>query len=310
MSELRTIENAIALANRRWPGLEFFRKNSHEASSSCPLCNQATEDGFLIFDDLGFWCRKCGQSGRLENRDPNHRLTPEELTEIRLKRLEREQDEQDSRISALERIAHCHDHERYHDNAINDTEAMEWFISQGLQPWAVFDFKLGKCARCPTDREGRSSYTFPIWRKDGPLWSIRHRLQGATNGDKYRPHMKNLGTQLVNARLLADWSEQVIVVEGCKKARVIQQYDFPVVGILGKSGFEMRWLNWFHPAATVYIGLDPDATENAERLGAGIAKTGKETYVIDWPYKPDDMLVEGCTPDEWMHYVKQARRVH
>lgn len=303
-----TIEAAIALAERKWPGLELHRKNAHEASSSCPLCGQATRDGFLIFDDLGFWCRKCGQSGRL-NRDTNHRLTSEELIEIRLRRLERLDAEKETRLQALERMAHCHDHEQYHDAAINSTTAMEWFISQGIQPWAVFDYKLGTCPRCPTDREGRPSYTFPIWRKDGPLWSIRHRLQGA-DSDKYRPHRRNLGRQLVNAQLLGDWSDRVIVVEGVKKARVIQQYDLPVVGILGKTGFEDRWLSWFHPSASICIALDPDAQECADKLAHRIAQHGKPVSIARFPMKPDDLFIAGATVDEWESYIHLARRIH
>ena len=182
--ELQSIEAAIALAEQRWPGLEFHRKDSHEASAPCPFCQQATTDGFLIFEDGGYWCRKCSRTGWLDEGQRNKPLTHQELTEIRLRRMERKQQEHDERLSALERIARCTDHERYHANLAGNEAAFEWFIAQGFETWAIFDYKLGACPRCPTDREGRPSYTFPIWRKDGPLWSIRHRLRDATNGSR------------------------------------------------------------------------------------------------------------------------------
>ena len=312
--ELASIEHAIGLAQERWPSTQWSTKTGDEACSPCPWCGG--DDRFVLWISGYYMCRAgdghCGREGWLDENE-QHTWTPDE---IRLRRIEAEQvrqrrriEAQETRIQALERMAHCHDHERYHDTAVGSEEAMEWFISQGLQPWAVFDYKLGYCPRCPTDREGRASYTFPIWRKDGPLWSIRHRLQGATNGDKYRPHRRNLGRQLVNARFLADWGERVIVVEGAKKARVLQQYDLPVVGILGKAGFEMRWLSWFHPSAPLYLALDPDAMDAADRLGHEMAQAGKVVYVARLPEKPDDMLIGGRVED-LESYLMFSRRVH
>jgi len=205
-------------------------------------------------------------------------------------------------------MAECTDHQAYH-RALGEA-GFEWCAQQGLQMHTVIDYQIGQCDHCPTDREHRPSYTFPVWRKDGPLWTIRHRLKNAPNGDKYRPHLPGLGIQLVNARSLPDWSDKVIVVEGAKKTRVIQQYDLPVVGILGKGAFEDRWISWFHPSASIYLGLDPDATDAADRLGHHIAQHGKPTYVVQFPEKPDDMFVDGATVDEWMAYVHLARRVH
>jgi hypothetical protein len=313
--ENASIEHAIRLAQERWPTIEWRVKTNDEACSPCPWCGG--EDRFVLWISGYYMCRAapghCGREGWLDE-DQQHTWTPDEL---RLRRIESEQvrlrrqvQAQETRIEALERMARCRDHERYHENLVRNEEAFEWFIQQGFQAWAIFDYKLGLCPRCPTDREGRTSYTLPIWRKDGPLWSIRHRLQGATNGDKYRPHRKNLGRQLVNARLLSDWADRVICVEGAKKARVLQQYDLPVVGILGKTGFEMRWLSWFHPAASIYLALDPDASDAADRLGHDMAKAGKEVYVANLLEKPDDMLINGGTVDELESYISFGRRVH
>jgi hypothetical protein len=311
--DLSGIDEAVRLAAVRWPSIELRVKTNYCANSPCPYCGG--DDRFVLFDN-GYWfCNPgeghCGRSGWLDD-DKQHVWTPEE---VRLRRIEaeqararRERQYLTRQVEALKRMASCTDHQRYH-RAL-DEEGFEWCAEQGLQMHVVMDYQIGRCDRCPTDREGRPSYTFPIWRKDGPLWSIRHRLVGATNGDKYRPHVSGLGLQLVNARMLPDWSERVIVVEGAKKARVIQGHDFPVVGILGKTGFEDRWLSWFHPSADVYIALDPDAQEEADKLAHRISKQGKQVFVAQFPAKPDDLFVDGCGDDEWEGYLNLARRVH
>ena len=315
-----SIEEAIALAEQRWPGYEFKIKNSEEACGSCPICHAAETDGFLIFASGYYWDRKGGCSGWLDD-DKEQIWTPEEL---RLRRIEaqqahqaRKQTELERRISALERIATCTDHRRYHADLLEDPAAVEWALAQGLEFPAIIDSQIGKCTSCRTDHpDHRPSYTLPIWRKDakttdGPLWSIRHRLVNADNGNKYRPHIAGLGRQLVNARKLADWNELVIVLEGCKKTRVVEQYVPNVVGILGKSGFDVdRWLGWFHPAARIVLMLDPDAYEASLKLGKEISKTGKRVYVAKPPMKPDDMFVAGCTTSEWLAYVNLARKAH
>jgi len=304
------IEHAMRLAEQRWPGIEITRKSAHEASAPCPLCRRATEDGFLIFSDPPrYWCRQCNASGFLENKDPHHKLTEAELTEIRLRRLERKQEELEQRVSAIERLNRSRIHERYHANL--DEAAYGWWMAKGVEPWAILDYKLGYCPRCPTDRAHRPSYTIPIFDADKRrLLNLRHRLADAPNGDKYRPEMAGLGTCLAFPHHLID-ADYGIIVEGSIKAICCHQYGFPTVGVFGKRGkFKGEWLNLFPIGAPIYIGLDPDAQESADRLAYGIAKTGKQTYVIDWPEKPDDLLVNGATAEEWLSYVHLARRIH
>jgi hypothetical protein len=311
--ELSGIDEAVRLAQERWPSTEWRIKTADEACSPCPWCGG--EDRFVLWQHGYYMCRPgeghCGREGWLDEENQKH-WSPQEQ---RLRRIEAEQArarrERESlrlQLEALERMSRCDDHTRYHQAL--DAEGYEWCAEQGLQMHIVQDYQIGRCDRCPTDRLGRPSYTFPIWRKDGPLWSIRHRLVGATNGDKYRPHISGLGLQLVNARSLPDWSERVVVVEGAKKARVIQGYNIPVVGILGKTGFEDRWLSWFHPSAEICIALDPDAQEMAYTLGHRIAQQGKKVKVARFPAKPDDLFIDGCTVDEWMSFISLARGVH
>jgi len=254
----------------------------------------------------------CGRVGWLDEESITE-WTPEER---RLRRLEAEQARArqeradfERRLSAIERLNRSRIHERYHGNL--DEAGYEWWVKKGVECWAINEYQLGYCPCCPTDRERRPSYTIPLPNQERTaLLNLRHRLADAPNGDKYRPEMAGLGSCLAFPHHLVD-AECGIVVEGSIKALVCAQHGFPTVGILGKGGkFHKDWLNLFPAGKPIYIALDPDAQESAEHLGAGIAKTGKEVYVAQFPAKPDDMLVEGCTPGEWAHYLKLARRIH
>jgi hypothetical protein len=291
-----SIQEAIQLAESRWPGVEWRIKTQEEACGPCPICHEATEDGFLIFASGYYFCRPGKHDGWLDDDKPRV-LTPEQITlrrhEAEIKRLARQQAEHERRLSALERLNKSQIHKRYHDNL-----------------WAIQDYKLGYCPRCPTDKERRPSYTIPLPNQEQTaLLGLRHRLSHAENGDKYRPEMAGLGTCLAFPHHLVG-ADRGIIVEGSIKALVLGQNGLPAVGILGKRGrFRVDWLDLF-PDGPIYIALDPDATESAERLGRGIAGTGKETYVARLPDKPDDMLVRQGSAEGLEHYIRQARRVH
>jgi len=307
-----SIEEALVLAAERWPGYEFRIKTTEEACGPCPICHEATEDGFLIFASGYFFCRPGRHDGWLDDDRPRT-LTPEQILlrkhEAEQKRQARQMADLERRLSAIERLNRSRIHERYHANL--DAHGYEWWCAKGVECWAIQEYKLGQCDRCPTDLEHRPSYTIPIMdQRKSKLINLRHRLADAPNGDKYRPEMAGLGTSLFGSHHLIG-ADKGIVLEGSIKSIVTAQYGLPTVGVFGKRGrFQTAWLDLF-PDGPIYIGFDPDATESAERLACGIAKLGKETYVIDWPDKPDDMFtVHGCTVKEWMGYLHWARRIH
>jgi DNA primase len=121
--------------------------------------------------------------------------------------------------------------------------------------------------------------------------------------------MAGLGTQLTFPHHL-NGADYGVIVEGAIKALVCHQAGYPTVGVMGKSGrFKGEWLRYFPDGAPIYIALDPDAQENAERLGKGIAATGKRVFVANVPMKPDDLVLAG-SPDDLQYYLKLGRRVH
>ena len=302
MGEQLSIEHRIMQAEHRWPGLQFKRKDRHEASAPCPFCPLADDDGFLIFDDGGYWCRQCGVQGWIDDDKPRT-LTKEEQLERRLKEIERRQQEHEERLTRLEKMARCTDHLRYH-NALTE-EALEYWFGEGVIEQSIEKYLLGWCARCPTDRQHRASYTIPIVNH-GRLENIRHRLAG-TDSDKYRPHMAGLGLQLFNADFLDDELREIIIVEGEKKSIILSQSGFPNVGITGKRAFRREWLQRFDNLATVYVALDPDASASAHKLAALFGGRGR---VVEMPCKVDDAIVKyGASSFNVESFLGMARPV-
>ena len=294
MAEYNSIEETIAAANVRWPHLEFKRKTNREASSPCPLCGG--KNRFLIWTDAGFWCRECEKKGWIDDDKPQE-LTPEEKTELRIIRLERQAKELARRVSALERMAQCTDHIQYHNNMTDRHK--EWWYKQGIDDHAIVNYQLGYCPNPPL--ADFPSYTIPV-KQGGQLLNIRHRLIGSPNG-KYLPHMPGLGNQLFNVDLLENYTD-IAVVEGAKKSIVIVQNGFPTVGIMGSRSFKREWLVWFK-GKKVYMALDPDV--DGHRLGRIFVGAGVDTRVCSFPVKPDDFFFKyGGTSDDFNHFLRLA----
>jgi len=301
---VNSLEDTIYLANRQWPGLEFKRKTANEASGPCPFCHDG-KDRFLLFADHGYWCRQCGTQGWLTNLDPTHRLTREELNDLRLRRVELKQEEHDRRLSALEKIHNCKDHIAYHQQMDADDRA--YWHSEGINDASIVRYILGICYRCPTDHLGRPSYTIPVIN-GGKLVNIRHRLIGAENGDKYRPHMAGLGNTLFNADLVYQPAPRIIITEGEKKAIVLTQNGFPSVGIMGKMAFPPVWAKRFESFPRMYIIMDPDALGRAYETAALFAGRG---YVVDLGVKADDLFSKhGGTPASLESAIRWAKHIY
>jgi len=302
MGQTLSIETRISEAAKRW-GISLKRKNSNEACGACPFCRLADDDGFLVFSNGGYFCRKCGVKGWIDENEKRPKLSNEKLLELRIADLEHKQREHERRLTALEQMARCKDHIHYH-NALTEL-AREYWYNEGIYDEAIEKFTLGYCHACPTYPPS-PSYTFPIVN-GGKLENIRHRLTKPGGNGKYRPHRAGLGVSLYNADALKEANERVLVVEGEKKTIVASQSGFPAVGICGKRSFNRKWMDGFAHIGAVYVVLDPDATESAQRLAAMF--DGK-ARVVDMPCKIDDAIAKfGASSSDIEMFLSMARPV-
>lgn len=295
------IEEAVSLAERRWPSLTFHITGD-EASSACPFEHEG-EDRFHVFSDGGFWCRVCAKTGWLDDDQQRHILTPAERNALEIRKLARQVVAHEKRLTALEIMARSTDHLVYHKAL--DSDGYRYWESQGITRESVDSYLLGICYNCPTDSEHRVSWTIPIFAK-GVLVNIRHRLMAADNGDKYRPHMAGLGTTLFDSSHLDNGLPTVILAEGEKKTIVLNERGFNAVGILGKSSFPPSWAKRFTQFERVFVCLDPDATDRAIKIAALFDGRG---YVVRLPEKCDDFLVNGGTATQLREFIRLARRI-
>jgi len=289
-------------------GIQLKRKTRDEWVGPCPLgCGGAGKDRFILFDDgpdSRVWCRQCGKFSYLGNIDKMGKITEHDKLVMRMRSIEKRQDETERRLTALEEMAKSTAHLVYHNNLQGESYA-HW-LAQGMTPETIENYLLGYCDRCPTDDAGRSSYTIPII-EGGTLQNIRHRLVGAQGGDKYRPHMAGLGSQLFNADVLAKKPKRVLLLEGGKKVLVTQQFGFDCVGICGCRNFKTEWMERFAPVREVVVALDPDAMDSAVKLAGLFNGRGR---VARLPAKIDDMLVhDGATAQQIERFLSFARPV-
>jgi len=307
MGEPLAIEQRIVEAETRWPGLQFRRKTAQEASSACPFCGQATEDGFLIFSSGSYWCRKCNAKGFIDENDAKP-PSPEKLLEMRIAALEQKQAEHDKRLTALERMHQCTDHIRYYNQA-RDEEMRDFWYEKGVDDRLIDQYKLGVCHHCKTDQpRERMSLTIPVIN-GGNLVNIRHRLITNDN-DRYRPHMAGLGNTLFGADdVYSPDKSSILVIEGeIKRIIVKDRIGGNVVATMGKAGFKRAWVTKFSQFAEVMICLDPDATDRANEMAGWF---GDRARVVELTCKPDDFFtIYGGSASEFAEFLKQARKNH
>lgn len=245
----------------------------------------------------------------VDHKDINSRMSAIEREQYRqaleLKRLQREQDQIKEKLAALDRMSQSHDHETYYHNLDEPMglPGVEYWMTEGMSLDTIDKWNLGYCPRCPSDYEHRPSATIPVVN-GGRLRNIRHRILGAENGDKYRQHMKGLPNTLFNADLLRNNTTSLLIVEGEKKAIILDQDGIECVGIMGQNAFNTAWVSRIKNRRVLFA-YDPDALETAR---AHARLFGSRGYVVEWPTKPDDMLTKyGASKNDMLHYIRQAR---
>jgi len=271
----------------------------------------ATEDGFLIWQEGNYSCRKCGAKGWLNEEDLEARVRQLEWVQ-RQEQCERERDRRaiedlQRRTSALEQIAGMADVvERYHANLNTNGQAVDyWHDHYGVSYQSIARRKLGYCPSCPTASQS-DSLTIPFF-SGGKLYHIRHRLLRPNGTGKYRPELAGLPAMLYNTdSLCAASGGQALILEGEIKTIVLdQEVGLPAVGTMGANSFKPEWAGKFGKFGTVYVAYDPGAIDKAAEVAGMFKGRGR---VVELPTKPDDFFVlYGGTASDFKAFLRTAR---
>lgn len=196
--------------------------------------------------------------------------------------------------------------------------ARDYWRAAGLTDETITRFRLGYAHKCPT--AAGPSYVIP-YIEAGEVVSIRHRLLDESRG-RYRPEFSGLGNRLFNPDSLQTESRlsrtrEAVIVEGEKKAMVLDQAGFRVTGLPGANTWRPDWLSYFDKIDLVYIAADPGAFEQMAAVARDFEAAGKWAKVAELPGKPDDLLSAGMTPaalqalleagQDFVHPKAQAR---
>ena len=213
--------------------------------------------------------------------------TPEERLEWRIAALERKAEETERRLSALETMHACTDHEHYHKLLTDQGLGFDYWTAEGMNADTIIKHQLGYCPSCPT-APGHASYTIPVTYQ-GKLYNIRHRLARPPNGGKYRPHLAGLPVMIFNANDLHADSAKILIVEGEKKSMIVsQETGLANIATMGMQAFKPAWAKRLDGFQVVYVCYDPDATAKAREVAGYFGKRGR---IVVLPYKADDFFV-------------------
>jgi len=150
--------------------------------------------------------------------------------------------------------------------------------------------------------------TIPIFRPDGEIVTIRHRLLDPPNPrDRYRPERAHLGSFPFLANPAAPPGSPVLVVEGEIKAMVAAiTADNPalqVLGIPGKQQFA-RAAELLAQADPIYLLPDPDGLAAGLALARDLA--GGRCRIIQLGLKVDDAILAGLINRQELRRLMQC----
>lgn len=185
---------------------------------------------------------------------------------------------------------------RYHYDLLNNPNALAMIPKFGLSRSIVDEYLIGYKKDHWNMGE---SYVIPVL--DGQkILTIRHRMWNPSDRlGKYLPERKGDGAQLFGWDKI---TKETVIVEGEKKAMVLNSVGIPTVGIMGADSFKKEFDARFAAVCkTAYIMLDPGNTPDELGVINHVAKIAWVKRLVEigvdcracWlPGKPDDMILE------------------
>lgn len=300
------------LAARRFGIL--LQGDKDEWHSACPFqCppDSGGSDRFIIFKEGNYWCRNCGASGWLKEKERGWRPSSADL-ELIAKRHKAQQQSDAEKLAAWQR-AHAHAPWKDWMEQMPIEKWAEW-ETMGMPESVITQYSLGwrEEVEIMTEKYGRltlPAFTIPIAAPmNCEIVNIQYRLENVPAGvGKYRQ-----AYNIPAAALYANQNQQGIVwvVEGAKKALVLNRlFDakHQVVGLPSNvpSPALLEKIASY-PFETIYLAFDPNS-DNAIRRA--VKYLTNRVRVLRLPDKPDDLvLAHGWDAARFLRYAKFARK--
>jgi len=292
----------------------FKMCGANEWHGPCPFCGG--RDRFAIFTDRQYpswnwFCRAEGTNGWADqiNTRLKSEITQQQRDEWSKRAvLLREAVDEKRRL----KLAQFSSSELWRELHERMTDAnRQWWEDQGIPGYLQDFYRLGFVAQRQFTHDEktfvRDAYTIP---KFGPSWSpknIDYRIVDPPDGmGKYRPAADLPAAYFLSRPDYSQIPDEITIVEGSKKSIIVCQYlddTKQVVGVPSKNSWAGADKD-FSKCGRVWIMLDPDATDWAERLARAV---GSAARIVSLPVKPDDIILAGAR-DEFFSQMKRYAR--
>lgn len=175
--------------------------------------------------------------------------------------------------------------ERYHQNLLQNAEALLWLESRGITEWLAREYLLGV-----SDDVDRGRIAIPYLRRSGVAWFNYRSIDGS------KPKYRATGARhLYNTVALdqADHTGAIALCEGELDALVATSLcDVPAVGIPGATQWQGNpsWHELFRGYPRIWVLADPD--EAGEGLAKAILASLPKAEVVQLPADVNDTYLK------------------
>lgn len=293
----------------------FTRSDSKSWRGPCPRCGGHRR--LLVFTDHPFpkWRAQCDNCNLAAWADQLNPMLKQPFSEEEKNRYAQEQAEQqkrrdEERRKKLAAFSNSDIAAEYHER-MTVAQRQAWLDAGIPQEWQNY-YQLGYVVSRTFAHDGQpfvsDAMTIPVFDHGRTPVNMQYRIMSPPQGvGKYRQEPGLPSAAFLSDPDVAAFTDQVIVVEGAKKAMILFIYGSQKIMTVGLPGAR-SWAGMverLQPCGRVYVVLDPDAEKPAADLCRAIGKTAR---LVTVPEKPDDLILRmGEIGVSWERVLKQGR---